>query len=105
MLSKEGNNGTTLNNNTIFNPFEALFGSSNSSSSSSGGERNHSGTGLGFFNNNSIGNDSLNPFMISNIQSNETIDILKLLELLQGSGNGGGSNGGGSNGGGSNGGT
>ena len=93
MISKESNNGTTMNNNTTFNPFEALFGGSNSSSSS-GGDRNDSGTGLGFFNNNSLGNDSLNPFMIPNIQSNETIDILKLLELLQGSGNGGGSNGG-----------
>jgi len=95
MISKESNNGTTLNNNTIFNPFEALFGGSNSSSSSSsGGERNDSGTGLGFFNDSSLGNDSLNPFMMTTLQNNETIDILKLLELLQGSGNGGGSNGG-----------
>ena len=96
MLSKESNNGTTMNNNTTFNPFEALFGGSNSSSSnsSSGGDRNDSGTGLGFFNDSSLGNDSLNPFMMTTLQNNETIDILKLLELLQGSGNGGGSNGG-----------
>jgi photosystem II reaction center protein PsbP len=85
MLLKESNNGTSTNN-TIFNTFEALFGGSNSSNS--GGERND--TGLGFFNDSSLGNDSLSSFMEPTLQSNETIDILKLLELLQGGAGAGG---------------
>ena len=92
MLSRESNNGTALNNNTIFNPFEALLEGSNSSSSSSSSseqERNESGTGFGFFNDSSLGNDSMSPFMTPSLQSNETVDILKLLELLQGGSNGG----------------
>ncbi|HKO65076.1 MAG TPA: hypothetical protein VJU13_07720, partial [Candidatus Nitrosocosmicus sp.] len=93
MLSREGNNGTTLNNNTNFNPFEALFGGSNNSSSS-GGERNETGTGFGFFNDSSLGNHSSSSSLMPFLQSNETVDILKLLELLQGKGAGGDSNGG-----------
>ena len=70
MFLNESNNGTALNDTTINNPFEALFGENDS--------------GLGFFNNGSIGNDSSNPFMGSNSQSNETVDILRMLEFLQG---------------------
>jgi hypothetical protein len=41
-------------------------------------------TGLGFYNNGSFGNDSSSSFMAPDLQSNKTVDILKILELLQG---------------------
>lgn len=92
MFLNESNNGTASNDTTIFNPFEALFGgslggSSSNSSGNIGDERNE--TGLGLFNNGYFRNDSLNSFMTPNLQSNETVDILKLLELLRGGGGGG----------------
>ncbi len=70
MFLNKSNNGTALNDTTIYNPFEALFGGND--------------TGLGFFNNSSFGNDSSNSFMGPNSQSNETVDILRMLEFLQG---------------------
>ena len=70
MFLNKSNNGTALNDTTIYNPFEALFGGND--------------TGLGFFNNSSFGNDSSNSFMGPNSQSNETADILRMLEFLQG---------------------
>lgn len=78
MFLNESNNGTASNDTTIFNPFEALFGRS------SIGEGNH--TGLGFFNNGSFGNDSSSSFMMPDLQNNETVDILRMLELLRGGG-------------------
>jgi len=90
MFLNESNNGTASNDTTIFNPFEALFGGSFGGSSNSSGNIGDEGndTGLGFFNNGYFGNDSLNSFMTPNLQSNETVDILKLLELLRGGGGG-----------------
>jgi len=93
MFLIKSNNGTASNDTTIFNPFEGLcggsFGGSSSSSNSSGkiGDEGND-TGLGFFNNGYFRNDSLNSFMTPNSQSNETVDILKLLELLRGGGGG-----------------
>ena len=91
MFLNKSNNGTASNDTTIFNPFEALFGGSfggsgSNSSGNIGAEGND--TGLGFFNNGYFRNDSLNSFMTPNLQSNETVDILKLLELLRGGGGG-----------------
>ena len=79
MLLNETNNGTASGDTTIFNPFEALFGGGNRSEGND--------TSLGSFYNGSFGNDSLSSFMTPNLQSNETVDILKLLELLRGGGN------------------
>ena len=84
MFLNESNNGTASNGTTIFNPFEALFGGVGSSSNSSG-EGND--TDFGFYNNGSFGNDSSSSFMVPDLQNNETIDILRMLELLQGGGN------------------
>ena len=84
MFLNESNNGTASNGTTIFNPFEALFGGVGSSSNSSG-EGND--TGFGFYNNGSFGNDSSSSFMVPDLQNNETVDILRMLELLQGGGN------------------
>ncbi len=84
MVLNESNNGTASNGTTIFNPFEALFGGVGSSSNSSG-EGND--TGFGFYHNGSFGNDSSSSFMVPDLQNNETIDILRMLELLQGGGN------------------
>ena len=84
MFLNESNNGTASSDTTIFNPFEVLFGGSSSSSNSSG-EGND--TSLGFFNNGSFGNDSSSSFMVPYLKSNETVDILRMLELLQGGGN------------------
>jgi hypothetical protein len=91
MLSIGSNNSTTSTENTIFNTFEALFGGSNSNISSSGGERNETGTRFGFFNDSSLGNHSSSSSLMPTLQGNETVDILKLLELLQSSGRGSGS--------------
>ena len=72
MFLNQSNNGTAaLNDTKIYNPFEALFG----------GARND--TGLGFSNNDSFGTDSSDSFMEPNSQSNETLDILRMLEFLQ----------------------
>ncbi len=84
MFLNESNNGTASNDTTIFNPFEALFGGVGSSSNSSG-EGND--TGFGLYNNGSFGNDSSSTFMMPDLQKNETVDILRMLELLQGGGN------------------
>ena len=84
MFLNESNNGTASNGTTIFNPFEALFGGVGSSSNSSG-EGND--TDFGFYNNGSFGNDSSSSFMVPDLQNNETVDILRMLELLQGGGN------------------
>jgi hypothetical protein len=91
MLSRGSNNGTISTDNTIFNTFEALFGGSNNNISSSGGELNETGTELGFFNDSSLGNHSSSSSLMPTLQGNETVDILKLLELLQSSGRGSGS--------------
>ncbi len=80
MLLNESNNGTASSDTTIFNPFKVLFGGSRSS-----GEGND--TSLGFFNNGSFGNDSSSPFMVPDLQSNETVNLLKMLGLLHGGGN------------------
>ena len=85
MFSNESNNGNASNDTTTFNPFEALFGRVSSSSSNSSVEGNE--TGLGFYNNGSFGNDPLSSFMVPDLQNNETVDILRMLELLQGGGN------------------
>jgi hypothetical protein len=84
MFLNEIRNGTAPNDTTLFNPFEALFGGG---IGSSGGEGND--TDLGFFNNGSFGNDSSHASMMPDSQNNdtETVDILKMLELLQGGGN------------------
>ncbi|CAN5891536.1 hypothetical protein BH23THE1_BH23THE1_32820 [soil metagenome] len=81
MFLNEISNGTAPNDTTLFNPFEALFGGG------IGSEGND--TGPGFFNNGSFGNDSSHASMMPDSQSNdtETVDILKMLELLQGGGN------------------
>ena len=84
MFLNESNNGTASNGTTIFNPFETLFGGVGSSSNSSG-EGND--TDFGFYNNGSFGNDSSSSFMVPDLQNNETVDILRMLELLQGGGN------------------
>ncbi len=84
MFLNESNNGTASNGTTIFNPFKALFGGVGSSSNSSG-EGND--TGFGFYNNGSFGNDSSSSFMVPDLQNNETVDILRMIELLQGGGN------------------
>jgi hypothetical protein len=83
MFLNEISNDTAPNDTTLFNPFEALFGGG----IGSGGEGND--TDLGFFNNGSVGNDSSHGSMMPDSQSNdtETVDILKMLELLQGGGN------------------
>jgi hypothetical protein len=81
MFSNGSSNGTATTDNTIFNSFKALFGGSNSSSDGEGNV-----TGLGFFNSDSSGNDSLSSSMTPTLQNNETVDILKLLELLRGGG-------------------
>jgi hypothetical protein len=73
MFLNENNNGTSLNDTKIFNPFEALFGR---------GAGND--TGFGFPNNDSFGTNSSNSFMAPNSQGNETLDILRMLEFLQG---------------------
>lgn len=73
MFLNKSNNDTALNDTTIYNPFEALFGGND--------------TGLGF-NDSSFGNDSSNSFMGPNSQSHETVDILRMLEFLQGGGSG-----------------
>ena len=83
MFLNESNNDTASNDTTIFNPFEALFGGVGSSNSS-GEEGNDAGYGL--YNNGSFGNDSSSSFMMPDLQNNETVDILKMLELLQGGG-------------------
>jgi len=70
MFLKKSNNGTALNDTTIYNPYEALFGGND--------------TGLGIFNDSSFGNDSSSSFMGPNSQSHETVDILRMLEFLQG---------------------
>ncbi len=85
MFLNESNNGTASSNTTNFNPFGSLFGSG-SFDGSSGNSSEGNDTGLGFFNNGSFGNGSLSSFITPNLKSNETVDILKLLELLQGSG-------------------
>ncbi|HEX7207577.1 MAG TPA: PsbP-related protein [Nitrososphaeraceae archaeon] len=72
MFRNESKNGTALNDTTIVNPFEALFGGAGND------------TGLGFSNNDSFGFDSSNSFMEPNSQGNETLDILRMLEFLQG---------------------
>ena len=72
MFLKESNNGTAVNDTTIFNPFEAIFGGAGND------------TSLGFSNNDSFGTGSSNSFMEPNPQGNETLDILIMLELLQG---------------------
>ncbi len=82
MFLNESNNGTASSNTTNFNPFGSLFGGSSSSSSS--GEGND--TSLGFFNNGSLRNDSSSSFTVPYLKSNETVDILRMLELLQGGG-------------------
>ncbi|MDN5845722.1 MAG: hypothetical protein L0H53_05540, partial [Candidatus Nitrosocosmicus sp.] len=84
MFLNEISNGTAPNDTAIFNPFEALFGGSSGSGSGSIGQGND--TGLGFFNNSSFGNDTFHSFMMPDSQSNdtETVDILRMLELLQG---------------------
>ncbi|TVP40268.1 hypothetical protein [Candidatus Nitrosocosmicus arcticus] len=74
MFLNDSNNDSALNNTTINNPLEALFGENDS--------------GLDYFNNGSIGNDSSNSLMGPNSQSNETVDILRMLEFLQGGGSG-----------------
>ena len=83
MFLNEIRNGSAPNDTTLFNPFEALFGGG----IGSGGDGND--TRLGFFNNGSFGNDSSHASMMPDSQSNdtETVDILKMLELLQGGGN------------------
>jgi hypothetical protein len=78
MFLNENNNGTSLNDTKIFNPFEALLGS--------GGAGND--TGFSFPNNDSFGTDSSNSFMAPNSQDNETLDILRMLEFLQGGSSG-----------------
>ena len=84
MFSNASNNGATSGNNTIFSLFEALFGGGNSSS----GNNNINGVGndtsLDFYNNGSFGNNTSSSFMAPDLQSNKTVDILKILELLQG---------------------
>ena len=72
MFLNESKNATALNDTTIFNPFETLFGGAGN------------GTGIGFSNNESFGTDSSNSFMGPNSHGNETLDILRMLELLQG---------------------
>ena len=76
MFLNESNNGSAPNDTTIFNPFEALFGGAGND------------TGIGLSNNDSFGTDSSNSFMEPNSQSNETLDILKMLEFLQGGSSG-----------------
>ena len=76
MFLNESNNGTALHDTTIFNPFETLFGGAGND------------TGLGFSNNDSFGTDSSNSSMESNSQSNGTLDILRMLEFLQGGSSG-----------------
>jgi hypothetical protein len=83
MFLNESNNGTASNGTTIFDPFEALFGGVGSSKSS--GEGND--TGFGFYNNGSFGNDSSSSFVMPDLQNNEKVDILRMIELLQGGGN------------------
>jgi hypothetical protein len=84
MFSNESNNGTASSNNTIFSIFEALFGGGNSSFGNNNINGVGNDTGLGFYNNGSFGNDSSSSFMAPDLQSNKTVDILKILELLQG---------------------
>jgi hypothetical protein len=76
MFLNESNNGTAVNDTTIFNPFEALFGGAGND------------TSLGFSNNDSFGTGSSNSFMEPNSQGNETLDILRMLEFLQGGSSG-----------------
>jgi hypothetical protein len=82
LFFNESNNGTASSNTTNFYPFGSLF--SGSSSSNSSGEGND--TSLGFFNNGSLRNDSSSSFTVPYLKSNETVDILRMLELLQGGG-------------------
>ena len=76
MILNESNNGTALNDTTIFDPFEALFGGAGND------------TGIGFSNNDSFRTNSSNSFMEPNSQGNETLDILRMLEFLQGGSSG-----------------
>ena len=84
MFSNESNNGTASSNNTIFSLFEALFGGGNSSIGNNNINGVVNNTGLDFYNNGSFGNNSSSSFMAPDLQSNKTVDILKILELLQG---------------------
>ena len=76
MFLNESNNGTAVNDTTIFNPFEAIFGGAGNN------------TSLSFSNNDSFGTGSSNSFVEPNPQGNETLDILRMLELLQGDSSG-----------------
>ena len=94
MFLNQPNNSTAPNDTTMFNPFEALFGGGGIGSSggvigNGSGSDEGNDTGLGFFNNGSFGNNSSHSFMMPNLQSNDTglVDILKMLELLQGGSN------------------
>ena len=88
MFSNASNNGTASSNNTIFNLFEALFGGGNSSTVNNNINGVGNDTGLDFYNNGSFGNNSSSSFMAPDLQNNKTVDILKILELLQGGGGG-----------------
>jgi len=92
MFLNQSSNSTEPRNNTIFNPFEALFGDGGSSANST--DEGIDSGGLGFFNNDSFGNASSSSLIPHDLRGNETIDVLRMLETLQGGGSSSGSGGG-----------
>ena len=83
MFLNESNNGTASSNTTIFNPFESLFGGVVVVAIAAVKEMTLVLVSLTMVH---FGNDSSSSFMMPYLKSNETVDILRMLELLQGGG-------------------